>query len=111
MAAASCEKLENVSCQFLSLRQSYRAERSPRLPDARVSLITADFVRCLAAELGILRILTPLDRAALAAYCNAYGLWAEATQAIQKYGTMVESPSGYPIQSPTSRLPTAKPRS
>jgi P27 family predicted phage terminase small subunit len=44
--------------------------------------------------------LTPLDRAALAAYCGAYALWAEATEAIQKYGTMVKSPSGYPIQSP-----------
>jgi len=41
-----------------------------------------------------------LDRAALAAYCGAYALWAEATEAIQKYGTMVKSPSGYPIQSP-----------
>lgn len=54
----------------------------------------------LAGELGKLKILTPLDRAALAAYCNAYGLWAEAIEAIQKYGTMVKSPSGYPIQSP-----------
>jgi len=54
----------------------------------------------LAAELGALRILTTLDRAMLAAYCNAYGLWAEAIEAIQKYGTMVKSPSGYPIQSP-----------
>jgi P27 family predicted phage terminase small subunit len=54
----------------------------------------------LAGELGRLRILTVLDRAALAAYCNAYGLWAEATEAIQKYGTMVKSPTGYPIQSP-----------
>src|SRR6185312_26534 len=54
----------------------------------------------LATELGKLRILTALDRAALAAYCNAYGLWAEATEAIQKYGTMVKSPTGYPIQSP-----------
>ena len=54
----------------------------------------------LAGELGALKILTALDRAALAAYCNAYGLWAEAIQAIQKYGTMVKSPSGYPIQSP-----------
>lgn len=41
-----------------------------------------------------------LDRAALAAYCNAYGLWAEAIEAVQKYGTMVKSPTGYPIQSP-----------
>jgi len=54
----------------------------------------------LAAELASLKILTALDRAALAAYCNAYGLWAEAIQAIQKYGTMVKSPTGYPMQSP-----------
>jgi P27 family predicted phage terminase small subunit len=51
-------------------------------------------------ELASLRIITALDRSALAAYCNAYGLWAEATEAIQKYGTMVKSPTGYPIQSP-----------
>jgi P27 family predicted phage terminase small subunit len=41
-----------------------------------------------------------LDRAALAAYCGAYALWAEATEAIQKYGAMIKSPSGFPIQSP-----------
>ena len=27
-------------------------------------------------------------------------MWAEATEAIQKYGTMIKSPQGYPIQSP-----------
>jgi P27 family predicted phage terminase small subunit len=54
----------------------------------------------LASELGKLKLLTNLDRAALAAYCGAYALWAESTEAIQKYGTMVKSPSGYPIQSP-----------
>ena len=30
----------------------------------------------LSAELGALRMLTNLDRAALAAYCTAYALWA-----------------------------------
>lgn len=54
----------------------------------------------LAAELVALKLLTNLDRAALAAYCGAYALWAEATEQIQKYGTMVKSPTGYPIQSP-----------
>lgn len=54
----------------------------------------------LVGELASLRLLTNLDRATLAAYCGAYALWAEATEAIQKYGTMVKSPSGYPIQSP-----------
>jgi P27 family predicted phage terminase small subunit len=54
----------------------------------------------LAGELASLNLLTNLDRAALAAYCGAYALWVEATEAIQKYGTMVKSPSGYPVQSP-----------
>jgi P27 family predicted phage terminase small subunit len=54
----------------------------------------------LVPELGELGLLTNLDRAALAAYCGAYALWAEATAAIQKYGTMVKAPSGYPMQSP-----------
>jgi P27 family predicted phage terminase small subunit len=54
----------------------------------------------LAAELGALGMLTNLDRAALAAYCGAYALWAEATEAIQKYGAMIKSPQGFPIQSP-----------
>lgn len=54
----------------------------------------------LSHELASLGLLTNLDRSALAAYCGAYALWAEATEAIHKYGTMVKSPSGYPIQSP-----------
>ena len=55
----------------------------------------------LAEELGALRMLTNLDRAALAAYCTAYAIWAsEANEAIQKYGVMIKSPQGFPIQSP-----------
>jgi P27 family predicted phage terminase small subunit len=53
----------------------------------------------LVGELTALKLLTNLDRAALATYCGAYALWAEATEAIQKYGAMVKSPLGYPIQS------------
>lgn len=45
-------------------------------------------------------MLTALDRAALAAYCGAYALWAEATEAIGKHGVMIKSPTGFPIQSP-----------
>jgi P27 family predicted phage terminase small subunit len=54
----------------------------------------------LVGELAKLNLLTALDRAALAAYCCSYALWAEAIEAINKYGAMVKSPSGYPIQSP-----------
>lgn len=54
----------------------------------------------LVGELSKLNLITNLDRAALASYCGAYALWAEATEAIQKFGTMVKSPSGFPMQSP-----------
>jgi P27 family predicted phage terminase small subunit len=54
----------------------------------------------LGAELSKLNLVMNLDRGALATYCAAYGLWTEALEQIQKYGTMVKSPTGYPIQSP-----------
>lgn len=52
------------------------------------------------AELVQLGLMTRLDRAALAAYCQAYALWADAIQAIQKYGPLLKSPNGYPQVSP-----------
>ena len=54
----------------------------------------------LTAQLSKLNLITHLDRGALATYCGAYALWAEAMVQIQKYGTMVKSPTGYPMQSP-----------
>jgi P27 family predicted phage terminase small subunit len=54
----------------------------------------------LSGELSKLNLITKLDRGALATYCGAYALWAEAMEHIQKYGTIVKSPTGYPIQSP-----------
>jgi P27 family predicted phage terminase small subunit len=74
----------------------------PAIPDCPPELRPAarrEWAR-LVGELGQLRMLTNLDRAALAAYCRAYALWAEATEALQKYGVMVKSPAGFPIQSP-----------
>ena len=75
---------------------------APVIPDCPVELGPAGRVEWdrLCDQLGALKLLTSLDRAALAAYCGAYALWAEATEAIQKYGAMVKSPTGYPIQSP-----------
>jgi P27 family predicted phage terminase small subunit len=74
----------------------------PMIPDCPPELgpVAQKEWQRLGAELAKLRILTQLDRAALAAYCGAYALWAEATENIQKFGTMVKSPTGYPIQSP-----------
>jgi P27 family predicted phage terminase small subunit len=74
----------------------------PAIPDCPPQLgpLAREEWNRLITELSSLGMITALDRSALATYCNAYGLWAEATEAIQKYGTMVKSPTGYPIQSP-----------
>ena len=45
-------------------------------------------------------LVSELDRAALAAYCAAWGRWVEAEAALKQYGVVVKSPSGFPIQSP-----------
>jgi P27 family predicted phage terminase small subunit len=71
----------------------------PECPEELGPLARTEWNR-LVGELSALRLLTNLDRAALAAYCGAYALWAEATAQIQKYGAMIKSPTGFPIQSP-----------
>ena len=71
----------------------------PECPSELSPLARKEWDR-LVGELCALRMLTNLDRAALAAYCGAYALWAEATEAIQKYGAMIKSPQGFPIQLP-----------
>jgi P27 family predicted phage terminase small subunit len=54
----------------------------------------------IAGALTTVERLTVLDRALLAAYCNAYALWLEAVEALEKYGAVMKSPSDYPVQSP-----------
>jgi phage terminase small subunit len=54
----------------------------------------------IVGELTSKGVLSSFDRGPLAAYCNAYALWIEATEAVQKYGAMIKSPNGFPIQSP-----------
>lgn len=60
----------------------------------------------LAPELTAAGRLTSLDRGPLAVYCTAYAAWLEAVDALQKYGTVMKSPSGYPIQSPYVSIAT-----
>jgi P27 family predicted phage terminase small subunit len=54
----------------------------------------------IVGELTALEVLSRFDRGPLAVYCGAYALWADATEALQKFGTMIKSPTGYPVQSP-----------
>jgi P27 family predicted phage terminase small subunit len=45
-------------------------------------------------------LVTQVDRAALACYCQAYSRWIEAERNIREFGLIVSSPKGYPMQSP-----------
>src|SRR5690606_3515609 len=57
-------------------------------------------------QLEPLRLHTKSDRAALAAYCQAWRRWVQAEEMIRKAGRIVTAPNtGFPIQSPL--LPVA----
>lgn len=47
--------------------------------------------RRICKELESLELLTEIDRTALAAYCQAYGRWAQAEKGIKKAGLLVKT--------------------
>lgn len=71
----------------------------PSVPEHLTEAAKAEWNR-IAEILARLGLLSTLDRAALAAYCTVYGRWVEAEEALKKSGTVVKSPSGYPMVSP-----------
>jgi P27 family predicted phage terminase small subunit len=54
----------------------------------------------LGRQLVAMGLMTKIDRAALAMYCQAWARWLEAEKALKAYGVMVKSPNGFPMQSP-----------
>ena len=54
----------------------------------------------LAQQLHTLGIMTMLDRAALAAYCQSYGRWVEAERKLKETPTLLKLPSGYVQHNP-----------
>jgi P27 family predicted phage terminase small subunit len=56
--------------------------------------------RRIAGALQKAGVLTTFDRAALAAYCQAWGRWVEAEERLRETPPLVKTPSGYVQQSP-----------
>ena len=56
--------------------------------------------RRLAKQMESIGILTDVDMAAFASYCQAYARWKEAEEFITQHGTIVKTPSGYWQQVP-----------
>ncbi|WP_210410482.1 phage terminase small subunit P27 family [Oceanicola sp. D3] len=79
----------------------------PEPPDHLNEDARAEWAR-IADELSALGILTRLDRGSLAAYCQAYGRWRQAEQALARMaerdattdGLMIRTKSGNLIQNP-----------
>lgn len=74
-------------------------EGLPDCPDHLSEVARAEWDR-IAGALHDMGILTVVDRAALAAYCQAYGRWVEAEEKLKETPTMLKTPSGYVQQSP-----------
>ncbi|MFO7921485.1 MAG: phage terminase small subunit P27 family [Nioella sp.] len=71
----------------------------PRCPRHLSSVAQKEWRR-LATPLHEAGLLTLADRAALAAYCQAYARWVEAEEHLSRTPTLIKAPSGYVQQSP-----------
>ena len=56
--------------------------------------------RRLAKKMELMGVLTEVNMAAFAGYCQAYARWKEAEEFITQHGTIVKTPSGYWQQVP-----------
>ena len=72
---------------------------APKCPDELSPAAKAEWKR-VSRQLLNLGLLTEIDRAALAAYCQAWGQWMDAVTQLQRTGAVVKAPSGYPILNP-----------
>lgn len=54
----------------------------------------------LASKLELMGVLTEVDMAAFAGYCQCYSRWKENEEFISKNGSLVRTPSGYWMQVP-----------
>ncbi len=71
----------------------------PRCPD-HLSTVARKEWRRLAGPLHKMGVLTIVDRAALAAYCQSYARWVEAEERLAETPILLKTPSGYVQQSP-----------
>jgi P27 family predicted phage terminase small subunit len=74
-------------------------DRIPDCPDHLNAPAREEWQR-LVEVLVRMGVVSEIDRAALAAYCQAYGRWVEAEEKLKETPVMVRTPSGYVQQNP-----------
>ena len=73
--------------------------RLPRVPEHLSEAARKEWRR-LGGMLVGMGVMTEADGDALALLCTSWARWLEAEEQLRRYGIVIKSPSGYPIQSP-----------
>ncbi|MFN8493829.1 MAG: phage terminase small subunit P27 family [Caldilineaceae bacterium] len=89
----------NAGKRALNSDEPQPESQIPACPGHLVGEARKEWVR-MAQQLFDLDLLTDVDRAALAAYCQCWARWVEAEKKIRKEGMVTYTESGYPILSP-----------
>jgi len=74
-------------------------KKAPRCPSWLEPEAKKEWKR-MAKTLETIGVLTQVDKAAFAGYCQAYARWKEAEEFLSKHGTSFKTPSGYIQQVP-----------
>jgi P27 family predicted phage terminase small subunit len=83
----------------LNTKEPQPEKKAPRCPSWLEPEAKNEWRR-MAKALEAMGVLTQVDRAAFAAYCQAYARWKEAEEFLSKHGTIFKTPSGYIQQVP-----------
>ena len=90
----------NPGKRAVNRKEPQPANVAPSCPKELSAVAKVEWRR-VSKELHSLGLLTRIDRAALAAYCESWSTWIGAIQKVQQTGTIVRAPeSGFPMQSP-----------
>ena len=83
----------------LNTKEPKPKSKAPKCPNWLEAEAKKEWRR-MSKQLELMGLLTEVDMAAFAGYCQAYARWKEAEEFISKHGTIVKTPSGYWQQVP-----------
>lgn len=89
----------NLGGRPLNVNEPKPVKKAPRCPSWVEDEAKKEWKR-MGKVLEQLGLLTEMDMAAFAGYCQAYARWKEAEEFITQHGTMVRTPNGYLQQVP-----------
>ena len=89
----------NPGKRKLNKKEPRPARKAPACPKWLETEAKKEWRR-LAKKMEALGVLTEIDMAAFAGYCQAYARWKGAEERITDRGLVIRTPSGYPQQVP-----------